>query len=938
MSGRWRRSSLVAVGLLAALSTHGQAPNNPRSVGVDHGEQWWVQDSEHVRLHYRQQGDADATAVWVNHVAARADAAFQRLSPSLNWRPHGRIHLVLDDNSDSANGWATTLPFNQSRLLLSPPDQFNTLENQSDWLDTLITHELTHVLHLDKAHGSPRFLRRVFGRLDWLFPNLFQPQFMVEGLAIHYESDALTGEGRAFSALYAGEMQAQVNAGARSLSQVSVTNRRWPGADGYLYGAFFFRYLQDTYGDEGIQRLIEEYSDNLLPFSLNRSARRALGTDMQGLWSGYQNWLQQTFGSTPDDHAGEPLTQHGLRHYPPIAHRDGIYRIVDDGHGPQRLVRYPYDPSQNSITITTVRHPGLFDINSDGDVVMAKRRQRASNSQFDDLYLFSAGRWQRLTYHGRYREARWSGSQTLIARRIVNGISQLDRLDRDGNRLGTLWQGQPGEVLGPFTLHPQGSYLVAAFKPQQRSWQLARIDLADGDLTLLTDNAHLQGEPRFSAAGDLLFSADYDGRMNSYLWRPDLAPLQLTRRRTAAMTPTLGDDGLLYSQQLSHRGFDLWRQAVTPLGSASVTPVAEAVEHDNPPTDTAATLTDPVPYSPWSSLRPRSVLPLVVVTEDSVLAGASTFGSDSLGLHQYSATLAYESRSQSPAGLFSYQYANRYQGFYERSLSFTREQERITRVRAADTLSLSRLNLWTGWDDFLELRVGVTGERDSDIFVAPGAEGIGDRDRRLLGAALLFDNRQSFRFSISPAHGRRIVLVAETHRALDDDFDGEVFSLDWREFRHLGRSHVLALRGAASWGTDRPTLIRLGDHHGESQRVFGRDRYLLRGYADNTLFGRRVAVVGAEWRFPLARIQRNWNTYPLGLRDLHGALYTDNGWVSNAVTGPFDNRAYSSVGAELTTEAVLGYQLLLPVRVGIARGLDDALGETRAYLTLGARF
>ena len=38
-------------------------------------------------------------------------------------------------------------------------------------------------------------LRRVFGRLPLLYPNLYLPKWQIEGLAVHEES-ALTGQGR----------------------------------------------------------------------------------------------------------------------------------------------------------------------------------------------------------------------------------------------------------------------------------------------------------------------------------------------------------------------------------------------------------------------------------------------------------------------------------------------------------------------------------------------------------------------------------------------------------------------------------------------------------------------------------------------------------------------------------------------------------------------
>ncbi|MBZ2187561.1 hypothetical protein K8B33_00485 [Alcanivorax sp. JB21] len=965
------RIHILVLALLWCTTVFANPSFNDLSTDWRQGERWLTVETPHFRIHYRE-GAED----WVAHTADRAEAAHARLSEELNWQPRQRTELVLTDNYDLANGWASALPFNQSRLFLSPPDRFNSLENHDDWLDMLITHEYTHVLHLDKGDGVPLGVRRVLGRFPFLFPNQFQPTFMIEGLAIQKESDAERLRGRAYSALYEGEIRAQVAAGPRSLSQVSVTNRRWPSGDGYLYGAFFYRFLEETRGQARIDALIEDYSSNLLPFALNSTARRVYGARFPALWAAYQQWLQDTFAEDGAPLSGEALTHHGLASYPPVVRGDALYRIHDDGHARPRLVRYRAGMAPE--TIARPRNPGLFDVSTRGHIVMASAQLRRENRLWSDLYLHDGRRWQRLTRDGRYREARWLDADTLIARRQINGLPALHRLRSNGEDLGPVWQGRHGEVLGQFSLHPDGTHLVAAFKPAGRSWQLARIDVPaqdehgtdreSGTLTLLTDNDFIQGEPSFVEDGSLLFSADYppaDGtgrsrRFNS--WRLPAeggAPERLTDVNTAAMTPVQTRDGTVYVQHLSASGYDLWRlhdataladaaadanhQAQPSLhttpGEALATPDSTPGLSPGPRPDPEARLdAETRPYRPWYSLRPRWWLPVLLANDDSLQAGFSTAGQDALGEHQYALTLTWETRSEEPAGFATWQFSNRWLLFGERDLSFSSDDGEVTRVRASDTLSLSRLNLWNALHDRLELRAGVFVERDSDRFVADGIAPFIDRQRGLAGLALLYDNRQQFRYSISPAAGRRIALTAETNDALSSDFEGEVYSLDYREFLHLGRSHVLALRAAGSWGTDAPKPVRLGDHPGESLSVFGRDRYLLRGYPDNEIFGRRAALGSVEWRFPLARIQRNAQTWPLGVRDLHGALFSDTGAVWNDTPGPRDDTAFTSVGGEITTELVLGYNLILPLRLGVAHGLDNTLGETRGYIALGAAF
>ena len=80
------------------------------------------------------------------------------------------------------------MPVNYFAIFLAPPDENELLQNR-EWLELVLTHEFTHIVHLDKAYGPPYSLRRLFGRLALLFPNALEPTWITEGLAVYVESD-----------------------------------------------------------------------------------------------------------------------------------------------------------------------------------------------------------------------------------------------------------------------------------------------------------------------------------------------------------------------------------------------------------------------------------------------------------------------------------------------------------------------------------------------------------------------------------------------------------------------------------------------------------------------------------------------------------------------------------------------------------------------------
>jgi len=118
------------------------------------------------------------------------------------------------DSLDFSNGYASPYPFNFIGIVLSPPDEGELLQNR-EWLELVLTHEFTHIVHLDQARGPAIVLRRIFGRYLLLpfpfallfpsgFPNLLEPNWLIEGLAVYSESDWNKGTGGSGKAISRG--------------------------------------------------------------------------------------------------------------------------------------------------------------------------------------------------------------------------------------------------------------------------------------------------------------------------------------------------------------------------------------------------------------------------------------------------------------------------------------------------------------------------------------------------------------------------------------------------------------------------------------------------------------------------------------------------------------------------------------------------------------
>jgi hypothetical protein len=168
------------------------------------------------------------------------------------------VQVILVDQTDLANGWATPLPYNTIEITASPPRGESLIGNTDDWLRLVFTHEYTHVVHLSRAGGWIGGLRRVFGRLPLLFPNLTQPLWAIEGIAVWTESSGPDGR------LKAGDFRQVLNRAVAAgefepLDRANGGLVDWPsGHTPYAYGGFFHQYLASRYGAESLRRLSDD--------------------------------------------------------------------------------------------------------------------------------------------------------------------------------------------------------------------------------------------------------------------------------------------------------------------------------------------------------------------------------------------------------------------------------------------------------------------------------------------------------------------------------------------------------------------------------------------------------------------------------------------------------------------------------------------------------
>lgn len=942
---------------------------------------WLTQESEHFVITYPEKN-----ATLASKSLNIAERVHQELLPFFGSAPKAKTQMVLVDDFDVSNGWATFFPFAQIRLYSSPPDTVAGLEESDDWLHTLIRHEYVHILHMEMADSTPENLRDVFGRLLILFPHAITPSFMLEGLATYLETNHDLQYGRLQSAYYAMQMRMEVaSEKLKSLSDVSAPLREWPLGMQYLYGSYFYQFLASEYGEDKIQQYLKLYSRELIPaFFQNKSAKRAFGKDFPDLWLEYEAWLVAKFspsiekiqregGAAADLSAGvrtQFQSQTDGLFQDSSASAEGSFYYIDN-NGEDRLTLMKTDFSSPFLTeseyVADTKGIVTLDVNEQHDIAATRLITWADGRAWADVYVLNDGSWQALTHKQRLRNVRWLNSDWLIASRKEYGISQLILLNKQGEQT-LLWQGDDaGDVLGDYAIASGGDYLIAAMKRNNQGWNLERLNLTLSNNTVaaaptwtrVTQTKAIENSPQILADGRILYSANYNDVYNLYILEPNNNQVtQLTHMLGGAFAPKFITDsefknGRVIFQAYTENGFEFRQlplrddESTASLASNHRFDLKKVQGQLNypDPFSTEVETQGPHSYSPWQTLNPTWWLPFFSLSSDGAMVGALTSGTDALGRHAYSVQASVDSQYSLANLNTSYVYDNRYQFIFDRRHEYNEIKNVGDFVVEQDRWTFARLNMANALEDQLSLNSALVIEREGTI-TRDNLLSLRCRDgnsnfhktceKSLLGLGLRFDNREAYLNSPGFSSGRYLDLVVETNEAIASDYSGEVYQGQWLELFDLPGRRSLSLQ--TLWGKvdKRGEDFSIGGDNRASESVlFGRGDFALRGYESSVMSGQYFNINRISYTQWLARIEKGFYNWPIAIGDISAKVFGDYGSAWNDSN---DAEYLTGVGLEMNVEVMLFYNMLLPVSVSYAHGTDSELGDDRFALGISVPY
>jgi hypothetical protein len=967
----------LALGLLA-----------PQALAGDPRLEWYTLQTPHFRVNFHSGLEPAA-----QRVAAVAERAYGILGKNLDQRPSEVVEVLLADDSDFANGSAGAVPYDAIRLFATAPDDMSALSDYDDWLNELVTHEYTHILHVDNVSGLPALLNKIMGKTA--VPNHSQPRWILEGLAVAMETAHTTG-GRLRSSQFEMYLRADVlEHNFARLDQMSGSPRRFPGPNlWYLYGSGFVSFINDTYGPDVFAAVADDYGAQVIPWGINRSIRRVTGRTYEELFQGWRTSLELRFAEQVTK-----LRAHGLREGKRLTWRGqnaGSARLTnacstlgkpsvlyfrDDGHSPA----------------------GIYEVALDGSEPQGKLRARAGGVQLslapDCSIVFdsSAVTERRYFFQDLFRQLPGTSSREEgdTRERLTRGLrARHADVSRDGRKVAFVTNERGTSTLRIADLTPEyglenvrtlaaSARYEQAFTPRfspdggsvaYSAWtsggfrDIRIVDVASGRVRELTHDRALDQQPTFSRDGRrLYFTSDRSGIANVYAFDLKAGQLsQVTNVVNGAYFPELSEDEsqLLYLGYTS-QGWDLFVLENRP---ERWLPAPAYVDERGPSTVAATTRKYPVErYRALPSLRPHQYYVEYGPGAFGKQFLFTTSGSDIVGHHLINAAIGIpiDVDHTDPNVALDYYYGRlpfgfQLSGFHSATprndYEYSERRPPIVEHLSGVTTGLSLGSPGDNESQYASLSYTVAefAQRLPLGLPDPYASLPREPHRGLLGLLHFgygYSNSESTGYAISRERGFDIsvgadladrVLGSETSLVSFSATLTSYFSMPWLDHHVL----ALALSGGTGSGTyPRRGLFSIGgfddlpviDAFTSNLR---QSAFRLRGYEAAQFFGNDFNLLNVEYRFPIWYADRGISTLPAFLRTVSGTAFFDMGAAYDRLDLKDPLASYhQGVGAELWLELLFGYYVSGNLRLGVARGLsDDAPGGWQTYTVVSSAF
>lgn len=651
---------------------------------ADPRSDWSTKETPHFLIHHEPQLEEVAT-----ELTKIAEPIYANLTTRLQWEPSEKIHVVLMNDIDVANGFSTPFPYNTMSLNIAPPIAGSSLDDYDEWLTMLFTHELTHTIHIDMAGGINGLLRYIFGRA--VIPNALQPQWLIEGYAVYHES-LLTSAGRNKSSLVDMYIRsASLNDDFVPIERATYWNNQHPyGQAAYWYGGRFYRWVAEKYGAEKWREFAKNNAAWIIPAWFNFKTRNIFGKSFARLWAEWreeekEHWIGLTSAYTPRLSA-DPIEEEFYllsqavwvsaesAFFASASKKEsedaGLYKIFKDEND-----EWTYELVSAGLTTRSLSH-------RDGKLYYSKLGRSGRYNRYSDIweYDLEAEEKKKLTNNQRLHSPAL-GSKGIYAIQtgglrskivfIPYTSDEAKNLDEDKDYplnqrgLQILYRAPGFGTISGLNLHPSENELLFSMFKENEYRDLYSLKLSSLRLNRLTQDAYLDYFPTYSPSGDeVVFVSDRElgdtdqGVYNLIALDPKSKTERvLTDTWTGVFYPSLNEENILIGH-FQAEGFEaqLIARQTSVREQAQQTQPIETSTPEVLKTETLGYGVRTRDYTAGNTLLPRFLFPFFFYTESDTAIGLLTGATDPVGYHSYTAFGYHLFSPNRPGGGLNYLY------------------------------------------------------------------------------------------------------------------------------------------------------------------------------------------------------------------------------------------------------------------------------------------
>ena len=612
-----------------------------------------------------------------------------------DYRPDGKVTILLEDFGDYGHGGADVIPSNRINVGIAPFSYIYETIPANERMSWILNHELAHVVEMDGSRDSDRFFRRFFGAAVFpskvtpnpedpistvygflTAPRRYSPRWYHEGLAVFLETWMSGGLGRSLGGYDEMVFRTMVRDHSHIYDQVGLeaegsTVDFQVGANSYLYGTRFLSYLAVQHGPEKVIDWAASRPGSKAYFSAQ--FRQVFGTSLEEEWSRWiaaeRQWQNQNLAQIRQ----YPVTP--LKKLSAQALGSVSRSFYDDTtHKIYAAVRYPgpmahlaaIDPQSGTITrLHDIEGAALYYVSSLAfDRTGRKLFFTTDNNDWRDLNVYDLGtrKATRLIQNFRTGDLAFNPvDHSLWGVRHLNGLSIIVETASPYHEVTHRFQFPYGTDVFDLNISPDGksmSGMLADTSGRQKLVHFSLEKLRAGDGTF--DTVH---DFEFSTGGGFTFSRDgaklygtsyFTGVSNVFRFDVASGAMDvLSNTETGLYWPVPQANDRLLAYEYTAAGFvpvsfdakplvDV--NAVKYFGQQVVEKYPIVRDWKLPPAaeiNVAALTTKAGDYVAWKNLKPAAIYPIVEGYKDTASYGARMDFTDGLGLAALNLTAGY---------------------------------------------------------------------------------------------------------------------------------------------------------------------------------------------------------------------------------------------------------------------------------------------------------